>query len=106
MNFTARTTDDFLAHWNDTRNFLLGPELIEFDLALPCAEEIIDILRRDGDSRVQFLRVEDEAQREDLVEKFKTRPPKRSSINPSVSPTFFSRTSTIPALSFTSSRRK
>lgn len=33
MNFTARTTDDFLAHWNDTRNFLLGPELIEFDLA-------------------------------------------------------------------------
>ena len=44
MNFTARTTDDFLAHWNDTRNFLLGPELIEFDLALPCAEEIIDIL--------------------------------------------------------------
>ncbi len=74
MQFTARTPADFLSHWSDTRNFLLGPELISFDLDLPDTEEIVDILRKDEDSRIQFLGVEDETERDDLVEKFKTLP--------------------------------
>ena len=74
MHFTAKTIPEFLDHWSDTRNFLLGPELISFDLDLPPTEEIVDILRKDTDSRVQFLGVEDEAEKEGLVQKFKTRP--------------------------------
>lgn len=71
MHFTAHTVDDFLNHWSDTRNFLLGPDLITFDLDLPSAEEIVDILRRDANSRVQFLTVDDEAEQASLIEAFK-----------------------------------
>ena len=72
--FTARTHDDLLSVWNDRRNFLIGPELIAFDAAMPSAEEIVDILRKHPDSRVQFLRMEDGPEKEALIEKFKTAP--------------------------------
>ena len=72
--FTARTHSDILAVWNDRRNFLIGPELIAFRATLPSAEEIVDILRKHPDSRVQFLGMADGPEKEALIQKFKTAP--------------------------------
>lgn len=72
--FTARTPEDFLAAWDDRRNFLLDPDLVRFDATLPPAEDIVDILRKDPDSRVQFLGMEDGPENDALIEKVKTAP--------------------------------
>ena len=72
--FTARTTEQFLAYWHDTRNFLLGPELISFDMALPPAEQIVDILRADEKAKINFFETEDEEEAEALREHFRTAP--------------------------------
>lgn len=72
--FTANTPDDLLSVWNDRRNFLIGPELISFDTTLPSAEDIVDILRKHPDSRVEFLGMEDGPKKDALIEKFKTAP--------------------------------
>lgn len=72
--FTARTQEDFLSVWSDRRNFLIGQELIAFDTPMPSTEEIVDILRKHPDSRIQFLGMDDESDKESLVEKFKTAP--------------------------------
>lgn len=72
--FTARTHEDFLTVWNGRRNFLIGPELIAFNTPMPPREEIVDILRRDPESRVQFLGMEDGAEKEALIEMFRTAP--------------------------------
>ena len=72
--FTARTQEDFLDVWNDRRNFLIGPELVSFTNTLPSAEEVIDILRKDPDSRVQFMKTADGDEKNALIEKFKTAP--------------------------------
>ncbi len=68
--FTARTTEQFLAHWDDTRNFFLGPELICFDMELPPAEQIVDILRVDELCKINFFDTEDEQEAEALRERF------------------------------------
>ncbi len=72
--FTARTPEDFLSVWSDRRNFLIGPKLIAFDTPMPSAEEIVDILRKNPDSRVQFLGMDDGDEKDKLIEKFKTAP--------------------------------
>ena len=72
--FTARTQENFLDVWNDRRNFLIGPELVSFTNTLPSAEEVIDILRKDPDSRVQFMKTADGDEKNALIEKFKTAP--------------------------------
>jgi hypothetical protein len=72
--FTARTTEQFLTHWDDSRNFLLGPELIGFDMELPAVEEIVDILRADEKAKINFFETEDEAEVEALRQKFRTAP--------------------------------
>jgi hypothetical protein len=72
--FSARTPTDLLSVWNDRRNFLIGPELFSFDAELPSSEEIVDILRKHPDSRVQFLGMEDGAENNALIEKFKSAP--------------------------------
>jgi hypothetical protein len=71
---TARTTGEFLERWKDERNFLLAPELIEFDMQLPSAEEIVDILRRDEKGRINFFEADDDAQAEKLAGHFRTAP--------------------------------
>lgn len=71
---TARTQDDFLVLWNQTRNFLLGPELIEFKMDLPSAEEIVDILRQHPDTKLNAHKLEDEAAQADLIEKLRSAP--------------------------------
>jgi len=55
MHKIAKTSDDFYQLWNQDINFLLDPELLRFDMKMPSAEEIVDILRKDPDARVQFL---------------------------------------------------
>jgi hypothetical protein len=72
--FTARSTEQFLEHWHDTRNFLLGPELITFDMELPPAQQIVDILRTDEDAKINFFETEDEAEAESLRQRFRTAP--------------------------------
>ena len=72
--FTARTPADLLSVWSDRRNFLIGSELVAFDTSMPPAEEIVDILRKHPDSRVQFLGMDDGAEKDALIEKFKTAP--------------------------------
>ncbi|MEE2658864.1 MAG: hypothetical protein VX733_10195 [Candidatus Latescibacterota bacterium] len=72
---TVHTAGEFLAHWDDTRNFLIGPELVEFDSPMPPDEEIVDILRRDENARVQFIGMEaDEQEKAALAERFRTDP--------------------------------
>ena len=71
---TARSHGDLLKLWNETRNFLLGPQLIEFDMSFPTAEEIVDILRRHPDTKLSSNRLEDEAAEADLVDKLKNAP--------------------------------
>ena len=72
--FIANTVEDLLTVWNDRRNFLIGPKLISFQTLIPSPEEIIDILRKDPDSRVQFLGMADGAEKSALIEKFRTAP--------------------------------
>jgi len=72
--FAARSTEEFLAHWDDTRNFLLDPELIAFDMDLPPAEQIVDMLRTDEKVKINFFEAEDEHEMEDLRQRFRTAP--------------------------------
>ena len=72
--FTARTVEQFLAHWHDTRNFLLGPDLISFALQLPSAEQLVDILRTDDKSSINFFGATDESEAEALRQRFRTGP--------------------------------
>lgn len=71
---TARSPEDFLHLWKETRNFLLGPELIQFDMEFPDAEQIVDILRKHPDAKLGSNRLDDEAAEADLVEKLRNAP--------------------------------
>ncbi len=71
---TARSQADFLHLWKETRNFLLAPELIEFEMTFPDAEKIIDILRKDSDAQIGSNRLQDEAAVTDLVDKMRNAP--------------------------------
>lgn len=75
MHLIAKTEDDFRSLWNGELNFLLASELFEFQMDLPSADEIVDILRHDPDARIQFLDDDlDDAEKNDLAEKLKTVP--------------------------------
>jgi hypothetical protein len=73
MHLTAETAQDFHKMWHQDVNYLLHPDLLSFDLELPSAEEIVDILRKDSDARVQFLSDELSAfEQNALAEEFKS----------------------------------
>ena len=75
MHLIAKTADDFRRLWNGERNFLLDAELFKFELPLVPVAEVVDILRRDAEARIQFL--DDgltDAEQNGLVEKFKAAP--------------------------------
>ena len=75
MQLIAKKADDFRQLWNSQRNFLLGSELFKFEMPLRSVEEVIDILRRDSEARIQFLDDSlSDAEQNVLVEKFKTAP--------------------------------
>ena len=75
MHLIARTADDFRQFWNGERNFLIDSELFKFEIPLRSVEEVIDILRRDSEARIQFLDDSlSDAEQNALVEKFKTAP--------------------------------
>ena len=103
--FTVRTHEDFLTVWSGRRNFLIGPELITFDTPMPPPEEVVDILRKDPESRVQFLGMEDGAEKEALIEKFKTAPLEQIVDLPFSLTNFFLHNFTHPTDSSETSRR-
>ncbi len=73
MQLTVRTADDFQQLWNDDRNFTIDPEYFTFDKIFPPAEEVVDILRKDKDARVQFLTDKlSDGEKDDLAEKVRT----------------------------------
>ncbi len=75
MYLNARTADDFRQLWNGELNFLIDPELFKFELPLVPVEEVVDILRRDSEARIQFLDDSlSDAEQHDRVEKFKAAP--------------------------------
>lgn len=75
MHLVAKTPKEFREYWNGELNFLLGSDLFEFQMDLPSAEEIVDILRQDSEARIQFLDDSlDDAEKNDLAEKFKAAP--------------------------------
>jgi hypothetical protein len=53
MQRLATTPDDFVDHFGQKQNFLIGPQCIEFGLSFPPVEEVIDILRQDPASKVR-----------------------------------------------------
>ena len=72
MHLFAKTADDFRALWSGQLNFMLESELFQFEMDLPSAEEIVDILRGDPEARIQFLDDDlDDAEKNVLAEKFK-----------------------------------
>lgn len=73
MQLTAKTSDDFYKWWHQDLNFVLDPQLFEFKMDMPPAEDIVDILRKDSDARVQFLSDElSEFEQNALAEEFKS----------------------------------
>ncbi len=75
MHLIAKTADDFRQLWNGERNFLIHSALFKFEMPLIPAEEVIDILRRDSEARIQFLDDSlSDAEQNNLVEKFKAAP--------------------------------
>jgi hypothetical protein len=71
---TARSQEDFLQLWKETRNFLLGAELIQFEMLFPGAEEMVDILRKHPDTKINSNQLDEEAAETDLVEKMRHAP--------------------------------
>ncbi|MBT3601709.1 MAG: YdeI/OmpD-associated family protein [Candidatus Latescibacteria bacterium] len=73
MQLTAKTSDDFYNLWHQDLNFMLDSELCAFEMEMPSAEEIVDVLRKDPDARVQFLSDElSEFEQNALAEEFKS----------------------------------
>jgi len=75
MHLIAKTIDDFHKFWNGELNFLIDSELFEFQMDLPDAGEIVDILRQDSEARIQFLDDSlSDADKNDLAEQVKVAP--------------------------------
>ena len=75
MHLIAKTADDFRQLWNGELNFLLDAELFKFDLPLLPVAEVVDILRRDDEARIQFLDGGlTDAEQNEWVENFKAAP--------------------------------
>jgi hypothetical protein len=73
MKRIAKTSDDFYQWWHQDVNFLLDAELFAFDMEMPPAEEIVDVLRKDPSARIQFLSDElSEFEQNVLAEEFKS----------------------------------
>ena len=49
----AQNASQFLTNLRHTQNFLLAPELFSFEMNMPPVEDVIDILRRDEETRVR-----------------------------------------------------
>jgi hypothetical protein len=72
MHQSAKSPAQFGDMWHRDVNFMLHPELIQFEMDMPSAYEMVDILRRDPEARVQFLSDElTEFEQNALAEEFK-----------------------------------
>lgn len=69
----VRSTDEFWARWNTSQNFLFDPAYFQLAMAWPTAEEMVDVLRQDEKTRIQFPG-KDKLEEEEMVEAFKSRP--------------------------------
>ncbi len=70
----ARTPAQFLAHLQQTQNFLIAPELFPFDMHMPPVEEVIDILRRDEETKMRSPQQKDKDQEGELTHWARTAP--------------------------------
>ena len=53
MHRHAGSAADFVEHFGQKQNFLIGPDCISFDLPFPRVEEVIDILRRHPGAKIR-----------------------------------------------------
>ena len=69
----VRSMNEFQTRWNQPQNFLFDPAYFQFDMAWPTVDKIVDVLRQDEKTRIQFPG-KDKAEEEEMVEAFKSRP--------------------------------
>jgi hypothetical protein len=74
LHRTARTPAEFLHHLNQTQNFLIARECLHFEMEFPPVEDVIDILRRDEDTRARSPQDVDKEQDKELAQWVKTAP--------------------------------
>ena len=74
MQIIVRNHDELKQRWNGLQNFLIDPEYFRFDMAFPPADEIVDILRKDSQARINIPGDLSEDEKKTKAEEFKTLP--------------------------------
>ncbi len=73
MTNSVGSTDEFRQRWDQPQNFLFDPAYVKLDMLWPSVEEIVDVLRRDEKTRIQFMD-KDKKEEQEMVEAFKSLP--------------------------------
>ncbi len=94
MQIIVHSQDELKKSWNGLQNFLIDPEYFRFDMEFPSAEEIVDILRKDSQARVNIPGELSEEEKKKGLRNSKRFPSPTSSTVPFRWPTFTCRTST------------
>lgn len=74
MQIVVKNIDEFLQNWNGQRNFLIHPDYFEFKMDFPPIEEVVDVLRRDEQARVNIPGDLTDGEKETLAEEFRILP--------------------------------
>jgi hypothetical protein len=74
MRIEVKHLEALVEHWNGQRNFLIHPELFEFNKEFPPAEEVVDILRKDKNARVTIPGDLKDDEKEQLAQEFRDLP--------------------------------
>ena len=74
MHRIVSTKAELAEHWAGNTNFLLAGDCVPYDFDFPPADELIDILRQDPDSRILKGGPVDDHSREDLRDSFRALP--------------------------------
>ncbi len=74
MQIIVRNEDELMDRWKGLQNFLFDPEYFGFDMAFPSAEEIVDILRKDSQARINIPGDLPEDEKKQRIAEFKTLP--------------------------------
>jgi hypothetical protein len=74
MHQIVKTVQDFQREWQHNLNFLLGGECVPFEFDFPSAADMVDILRRDPETRIQQGGYHGAKDTTDISARFKTLP--------------------------------
>ncbi len=74
QHLIAHTPKKLLTYLHQTQNFLVAPELFPFEMDLPPVEDVIDILRRDEETKVRSSQQKDKDQEGELTHWVRTAP--------------------------------